>query len=151
MCPGSKRKWVRVREMPCFSESGHYRGSTETEKEKFKQTKRPVLAALHRITVAPFDPSDFYGFRLFFSVFFCLACAYFCLSFQSFHFVYSLRLFSHLLSYFLQSHPILISSHLQSTASILDYLMSCWGGTESGKYFILSVIFVLRKEGSRGL
>lgn len=33
VCPGSRRKWVRVCAMPCFSERGHYRRSAETERE----------------------------------------------------------------------------------------------------------------------
>lgn len=97
-------------------------GDPQRQKEKFKQTKRPVLAALRRITVAPFDPFDFYSFLLFFLLFLCLVCAYFRLSFPSFHFILSAYFSIYSLIF---CNPVLSSSHLQSTASILDYLMSC--------------------------
>lgn len=67
----------------------------------------------------------FYDFLLFLLVFVCLVCAYFCLSLSVFSLcLFFVPIFPSPLSHFLKPCPILISSHLQSTASILDYLMS---------------------------
>lgn len=97
-------------------------GDPQRQKEKFKQTKRPVLAALHHITVAPFDPFDFYAFLLFFLLF----CALLVLTFA-----YLLCLFTLFIlcaSFFpiyslIFCNPVLSSSHLISSPLPLFWII----------------------------
>lgn len=122
MRPGSRRKWVRVCAMPCFSEHGHYRRSAETERET--QTNREVrlgcfvqdycftswsvLFLLLSVLLLVFPPLPCLFIPLLSClIFFCPRCYSLCASFQS-----------PLLP------PFLLSSHLYSAASILVYLMS---------------------------
>lgn len=102
MCPGSRRKWVRVCAIPCFSEHGHYRRSTETKRET--QTNQEVRLGCF-VWDYCFTPWSFLFLLL------CLILPVSPLLLLSSFIL--LSHFLHLLSY----------SHLHSPASIRVYLM----------------------------